>query len=800
MHLGRAWIGRLQARASARLRGSRDTPGAGQRSEQLMATPEQTGKVGHQVGRSLPRLEARDKVTGRAEYVHTMRLPCMLHGKILRSTIPHGRIKKIDINAAREAPGVTRVVTAEDVRRVIPEPYYGPAFHDQPILAIDKVHYVGEPVAVVIAADPHMAEAAAQLITVDYEELPAVYDEVAAAENRTLVHEELRPAGTFADLKHLKGRRGTNIALAYQLRHGDADTALSKAAHVFEHTFRTQKCLHVALEPHAAIGDWSERGVTIYSATQGPSFVRSEIARLLGWPESRVRIRVPYLGGGFGGKLYIKLEALVTALSMIVRRPVKIALTMDEEFYTITKHPCTFRIKSGLDATGRITARQCEVFWNGGAFADIGPRVTQKSGFTAAGPYDIDNVTIDSYELYTNRPPAGALRGFGIPQLVWAYESHTDLIARELGIDPVAFRRKNLLRDGRPQASGTVLRDAALGEVLDALVARIGWNAPFDRGSGTRRRGRGIAIGLKASISPTTSVAVVNVSADGSVYLYKSTVDMGQGADTAFAQIVGEVLDVKAEEVRIVAPDTDVTPYDMGTLGSRSLFHMGNAVRLAAEDARAKLRALAAEAGLPEGTNYPPAEIFKKRFGMQAGNVIGTGSFVPDYKPPDAHTGQSDNVTPFWMVGGAAAEVEVDIETGHVHILRLINAADCGKPVNPAVARTQLSGAAIMQLGFTLTEAMQLDGGQVTNASLADYKIPGIGDVPPMENELVAAEQHSGPFGAKGLGETGTFGVSPAIANAIHDAVGVRITELPITAEAVLRALRVRAGRPLENE
>jgi CO/xanthine dehydrogenase Mo-binding subunit len=209
---------------------------------------------------------------------------------------------------------------------------------------------------------------------------------------------------------------------------------------------------------------------------------------------------------------------------------------------------------------------------------------------------------------------------------------------------------------------------------------------------------------------------------------------------------------------------------------------MGNAVRLAAEDARAKLRALAAEAGLPEGTNYPPAEIFKKRYGMQAGNVIGTGSFVPSYKAPDAQTGQSDNVTPFWMVGGAAAEVEVDTETGHVRILRLINAADCGKLINPAVARTQLSGAAIMQLGFT------------------DYKIPGIGDVPPMENELVAAEQHSGPFGAKGLGETGTFGVSPAIANAIHDAVGVRITELPITAEAVLRALRAKAGRPLEDE
>lgn len=336
--------------------------------------------------------------------------------------------------------------------------------------------------------------------------------------------------------------------------------------------------------------------------------------------------------------------------------------------------------------------------------------------------------------------------------------------------------------------------------MLEHVADRLRWSDKFDRGSGTMKRGRGIAFALKACVSPTTSVAIVNVSADGSPTLYISTVDMGQGSDTGMAQIVGEVLNVPAESVRVVARDTDVTPYDMGTLGSRSLFHMGNAVRLAAEDARAKLRALATDAGLPEGTNYPPAEIFKKRYGMQAGNVIGTASYVPNYKPPDPHTGLSDNVTPFWMVGGAAAEVEVDTETGHVRILRLVNAADCGKPINPGIARTQLSGAAIMQLGFTMSEAMHLDGGQVTNASLADYKIPGIGDIPPMENELVAAEQHSGPFGAKGLGESGTFGVSPAIANAIHDAVGVRITELPITAEAVLRALRVKDGRPLDDE
>ncbi|HEY7664073.1 MAG TPA: xanthine dehydrogenase family protein molybdopterin-binding subunit [Xanthobacteraceae bacterium] len=770
-----------------------------------MATSMQGGTsgaqvAGPQVGRSLPRLEAREKVSGRAEYTHTMRLPRMLHGKIFRSTVAHGRIKAIDTGAAAALPGVYRVVTSEDVRKLIPEPYYGPAFHDQPILAVDKVHYVGEPVAVVLAADPHVAEEAAQLVVAEYEELPAVFDELGAADNAILVHAELKPAGTFADLKHLKGRKGTNIALDFKLRRGDVDKAFAEAAHVFEHTFRTQKCLHVALEPYASIADWSESGVTIYSGAQGPSFVRTEIARLLGWPENRVRIKVPYLGGGFGGKLYIKLEALATALSMIARRPVKIALTMEEQFYTITKHPSTFRIKTGVDSGGRITARKCEVYWNGGAYADIGPRVTQKSGFTASGPYDIENVWIDSYALYTNLPPAGALRGFGIPQLVWAYESHTDMIARAIKLDPVEFRRRNVLREGRPHATGQIVENAKHEAALDRVAERLNWGKPFDRGSGTLRRGRGVAMAIKAVISPTTSVANINIAADGSTTLYCGTIDMGQGSDTAMAQITGEVLNIAAESVRIVPRDTDVTPYDMGTLGSRSLFHMGHAVRLAAEEARDKIKAMARDVGEPEGSNIPLPELFRKKYGMQAGNIIGTGIYKPDYVPPDPATGLTPNVTPFWMCAAAGAEVEVDTETGQVRILRLINVVDCGRPVNPRIVETQISGASLMQLGFTMFEKMHIDAGQVTNASLADYKIPGILDVPAvMENEAVEARQSNGPFGAKGVGETATFCVSPAIANAIEDACGVRLTELPLNAEAVFRALRAQAGRPLRD-
>ncbi len=753
------------------------------------------------VGRSIPRLEAHAKVTGRAEYVHNLRVPGMLIAKVFRATVAHGRIRTLDVSAARALPGVFAVYTGEDIRKLIAEPYYGPAFHDQPILAIGKVRYAGEPVAVVLAADAHVAENAAALITAEYDALPPVYDEVGAMTSRAVVHDTLKPAGTFADLKYLKDKRDTNIALDFHLRRGDVTKAFAAADHVFEHTFRTQQVLHLPLEPFACVaepaGDKTSGSLTLHSSTQSPSFVRAEIARLLGWPDNKVRVKVPYLGGGFGAKVYVKAEALAAACAMLARRPVKYALTMEEQFYMITKHATTLRIKSGVTKDGKITARECEVWWNGGAYADIGPRVTQKSGFTAAGPYDIDNVHIDSYALYTNLPPAGALRGSGIPRLVWAYESHTDMIARELKIDPLAIRRKNLLREGRPQATGTPMRDAALDLVLERLAARMAWEKGFDRGSGAIKRGRGLAIGFKASISPTTSMAIVNISADGSCALYSSTVDMGQGSDTAMAQMVSEVTGIALEKITVVHPDTDVTPYDMATLGSRSTYHMGHAVKNAAEDARDKLLALARDVGLSAETT-PIPDIFRKKYGMLAGNIVGVGSFIPPYTPPDAN-GQTENATPFWMIGATGAEVEVDTETGEFKVTRLVNLVDVGKSINPSIVETQISGATVMQLGFTLTEQMNFDAGQVTNASLADYKIPGIRDIPLMENEAVDANQRSGPFGAKGVGESGTFGVSPAIANAIDDAVGVRLTSLPLTAEAVFRGLCKKAGKPLKD-
>ena len=742
-----------------------------------------------EVGQSFPRKEARHKVTGQTNYTHHVKLPGMLIGKIFRSTVAHGKIISIDTSQAKAYPGVFAVYTSEDIKTIIPDPYYGPAFLDQPILAINKVHFVGEPVAIVLAEDPHIAENAAQLITAEYEELPAVYDEIEAMSSDIVVHDELKPSGTFPDLKHLHGKKNTNIALDYHLKRGNTQAIFDSAEHVFEHTYHTQQVMHTPLEQMVSVADAHQDQVTIYTASQSPSFVRLEIARLLGMRENQIRVKVPHLGGGFGAKLYIKLEALVVATSLLTKRPVKISLTMEEQFYTITKHPTTFKIKSAVDKNGKILARRCDVWWNGGAYADIGPRVTQKSGFTAAGPYDIENVEIESYALYTNRPPSGALRGFGIPQLVWAYESHTDQIARALNIDPLEIRRKNILKEGRPQATGTIMKGAEIEKVLESVATKIDWSKPFDKGTGTIRRGRGIAIAFKAAVAPTTSTAIVMINADGSCILSMSSVDMGQASDTSMAQIVAEVLNLNTVDIKVSQPDTDMTPYDMATLGSRSVYHMGKAVKLAAEDAKNKLEKMAQDLNLSKPYHF--RDVVIKHYGMQAGSILGFGSFIPSYTPPDKKDGSTLNATPFWMVGGTGVEISIDTETGHITIDRLINVVDCGNPINPKIVDTQLSGAAIMQLGFSLTEKMNLDAGQVTNASFADYKIPGFNDIPlVIENEAIEAYQIDGPFGAKGVGESATFGVSPAIANAIEDAVGVRINELPMTPELIFNAMR----------
>lgn len=768
------------------------------------------------IGKSLPRVEGKAKVTGKVEYVMNMVMPEMLHIKILRSTVPHGLIKSIDKTEAEKIPGVLRVITGEDLKTMDINHYYGPAFRDQPVLAMDKVRYVGDPVAAVVAESVEIASRAVNHIEVEYEELEPVFDVLESMkEGAPIVHKTIRPAGSFADLKSLLPKSGSNICLHYKLRHGDLEKGFEEADHIFEDTFTTPAAVHLPMEQHVALAYMdSEERMNIWTANQSPSFVRSEVSNVLKYPESKVRVRVPYLGGGFGTKLYVKIEALVAVVALIMKKPVKLALTMEEVFITLTKHATVFTLKTGVTNDGRIVARQCNVVWDTGSYADIGPRITQKSGFTAAGPYDIPNVHIDSYCVYTNNAPAGAFRGFGVPQLVWAYESQMDIIANKMGWDPLEFRKSLVLTEGKVHATGQIIRSVGLDKVLEELDRSLDWknneeNKPtINKIEKNKVRAKGMAIGIKAVLTPSISGAIVTLFSDGSASVYSSTVDMGQGSDTILGQIAAEVLGLPREKVRVVHPDTDVTPYDTITAASRSTFYMGNAIYNSAQDIKRQLLNYVSEKfqvnqeqlELKDEKVYVVGdqeksisikEIIKGIYHMPAGSIIGSNVFESHYQSPDPETGQSEDIAIFWFPGGTGVEIEVDIDTGKIDVLHLVSVGDVGKAINPFNVHQQLYGAAIMQLGQALFEECKYDYGQMVNSSMADYKVPTFKDLPQKSETVIVEVPHpEGPFGAKGVGETASFGVQPAIANALYHALGVRIKDMPLTPERVLKAIK----------
>jgi len=485
---------------------------------------------------------------------------------------------------------------------------------------------------------------------------------------------------------------------------------------------------------------------------------------------------------------------------------VRYALTREEEFLTITKHKVVTKIKTAIK-DGSITARKCEVYWDTGAYAEIGPRIGHKSGYTSAGPYRIPNVWIDSYCVYTNKVPAGAFRGFGVPQVIWAYDSQTDIIARALGADPVDFRLNPALDEGERFATGTVVRSFGIKEAIRQAARGIEWSQPQPTQSGTKRRGKGIAAGVKAVLTPSISGAIVILNADGSANVLSSTVEMGQGSETTMGQIVAEELGIAADRVHIVQPDTDVTPYDTITAGSRSTYHMGNAVRMAAGKIKTELcQVVAAKLEVDVGDltarngrivvrgnedrGMAIGEIFLAKFGSLGTTLAAEAVCQPTAAHMDPETGQSEKCTEYWFPSATAAEVEVDTETGQVKILQLISVGDTGTAINPRHCEQQLLGASLMHLGLTMFEEMIFQDGQLVNGSLLDYQVASIKDMPETVRPIIVQVPHEdGPFGAKGVGETGALTVAPAIANAIADAVGVRIRDLPITPEKVLRAL-----------
>ncbi len=760
------------------------------------------------IGQSVPRLESEEKVTGQLKFLDDLKLPGLLYGKILRSPHAHAKILHIDAGQATKLPGVVAVLTRDDViGNQAYDSHYGPILKDQTIVALDKVRYVGDPVAAVAATSPYVAEEAMELIEVDYDELPAVLDsEEALAENAPLLHEKIqKPRQGFADLSDVGHVEGTNICNHFHLSKGDVEKGFRESDHIFEHVFTSPAAQHAALESFSAVASFDSSGrLTIWSTVQNPFVIRDQIAELFHRPLSKVRVIALHLGGGYGSKLYPKLEPLVAALAHKAKRPVGVTLTREEVFLTITKHAAKIYVKTGVSKNGRILARECRVDLDTGAYAEIGPRVSKKSGYTAAGPYEIPNVLIDSYLLYTNKVPAGAFRGFGVSQSNWAHESQMDIIARALKMDPLELRRKNLLDEGGEFVTGERVHSAAMMECLNKAAAAVRWGTRSEPASKSAARGKGLACLIKATITPSISSALVRLNEDGSATVYVGTTDMGQGSDTVMAQIASEELRIPLDQIGVVHSDTDLTPYDLTTSSSRSTFHMGRAVQMAARDVSVQLACMAARLfnvgpeevvcenqGVRPGDNSAPSlsynALLLKNFGIKGANLIGKGT-VKTRSTLD----NGEHVTSaFWFAGAAAAEVEVDRDTGQVRVVRYAIAADVGKALNPLFCEQQLRGGTITGIGLALMEQLVYQGGLLINPNFLDYNLPRFLDVPEEIIPILVERAHpEGPFGAKGLGETALIPAAPAIANAVEDAVGVRITELPITPERVLSALQ----------
>ncbi|HEX4357126.1 MAG TPA: xanthine dehydrogenase family protein molybdopterin-binding subunit [Pseudonocardia sp.] len=770
------------------------------------------GGAGGAVGERWARTDARAKVRGELLYAADQPLRPCLDVVVHRATRPHALLESVDVADALAVDGVVAVVTgAQLYERFGDALMTGPAFADQPCLAVGKVRYVGEPVAAVIARGLVSARAAAERVLVEYSELEAVHDVDAAAAGGPYVHEELRPSIIFGDLKHLRGKRDTNVNYEYRLRRGDA-AANSVDGITVREEFWCPPTHHVPIElPFTAAWRDGDR-LEILSTTQTPSYVRQSVSDLLGIPLNAVRVRSAPLGGSFGAKMYDRLEPLAAALAWSHKLPVRIAPSREEAFLLTTRHGVAVTGSMTADAEGRILASTADVRYDTGAYADVGPRITAKSGLVAAGPYRVDNVEVRSRCVYTNKPSAGPFRGFGVPQVTWSHESLVDELARECGMDPVEFRRRNLLREGDVSAVGTPIHSADFLGCLDAVTEAVGWDTPLERGQGPLRRGRGVAVGVKAVLTPTISNAVLQLNQDSSATLLISTVDMGQGSDTIMAQIAAEALCLGEGAVRVVTADTDVTPYDTITAGSRSTYHTGNAVRRAAEAMRDKLVELAAERfgvpatdvkltgdGLVSAQTQQRAtvpELLHGHFGARGTTLTTEANFTTSWVPYDHETGQSERVTEHWFAGAVAAQLTVDTETGRVHIEHLAVAGDVGRAINPTLVEQQLTGAAIMGIGHALFDQLVFDEGQIVNGTLLDYQLPSVLDLPDKITPIIVESPHrTGPYGAKGVGETTIIPLAPAIANAVRDAIGIRFPRLPLTPERILTALAEQEGR-----
>ena len=764
------------------------------------------------VGARVSRVDANEKVAGNAVYGFDVDLPGMLYGAVLRSPVPHARIVEFDAKEAMKAPGVRAVVTGKDF------PFtFGGAVKDQPFLAIDRVRYVGEPVAA-IAADTELAALEALgKIRVRYDELPAVFDpREAVKEGAPLIHPDL---GQYRRAGH-DIVPGTNICTLRTYRLGDVEAGFAEADEIFDDEFSVHAVSHACMEPHAGVAQYisSTGSYTLWSSTDRPYLVARELSEALGIPSDHVRYIVPYVGGSFGGKNTLIAEAIAVALARFTKgRPVKVVFSREEDLTATQVRVAAFlKLKTGVKKDGVFTARKAEIIWDSGAYVSNAAGVAIRGSYTVFGPYRIPNLELISKLVYSNKEISGSYRGYGTTQVTFACESQMDIIAHRLGIDPLEMRFRNCYAEGDPYINGQVLHGVGLKESLERASREIGWGETKKHPSVVKRRGRGIAVTMKGTPTPTSSSCFVKVNPDANVTVICNAPETGGGQRTIISQIAADAIGVPLASVSVTNSDTSVTPQNDAVAGSRTTYHMGNAVLMAGQDVRRKILKLAGETlkidpsrlSLSEGMIMEEGagerltlkDLLAKKSGPAGIEILGEAYFNPAHSSLLAANpglkgldGKMSSI--FWMFATHAVEVEVDIETGVVKVLKVVAAHDVGRAINPITCEQQIEGSVIMGLSNTLFEEFKMEKGRILNDSLTDYKLATILDMPEIVPIIVESTHREGPFGAKGVGEPAASATAPAIAGAIFDAVGIRIKDLPITAEKVWAALKEQKGK-----
>lgn len=767
----------------------------------LMAAGRSAGQGPTGVGVSAIRPDAALKATGKALYAADLFFDGMLYGAVLRSAYPHARLLRVDVSEARAMPGVHAVLTADDVpgRKT-----HGLVVDDWPVFAWDKVRYVGDAIAAVAAESPEVARAALERIHVEYEPLPVVTDPVRALEpDAPRVHEQ-----------------GNLVSEARVLR-GDVEEAFRNAAVVVEQTYETPFNEHAFLEPETSVAvPREDGGITVYVGSQIPFADQAQVAASLALPMEKVRIIQSAVGGAFGGKEDISTQIHAALLAQATGRPVKLTLSRRESIRVHPKrHATRIWLKTAATADGRLLAVKARIWGDTGAYASLGPHVIRRVATHVSGPYAIPSADIVSYTVYTNNPPAGAFRGFGATQAHFAAECQMDILAERLGISPLEIRRKNAVRVGSAMATGQILRESVgLPDTIERALSAIpeaqtlgDTRRSWERGGqqGRKVRGWGMAcafknVGLGGGVADSAG-AEVELCGDGTLEVRIGAAEVGQGLVSVASQIAGEVLGVPPEAIRLVVGDTALTPDGGATTASRQTFITGNAVRLAAMDLKAMLAQTAAEMldAAPDRVSFVGgyAEAGGKRVSLsalaEAARAEGRRLVVRrEYTPPrTVPLGQEGDIHFAYGYATQVAEVEVDLDTGDVHVVRIAAAHDVGKAINPQAVEGQIEGGVVMGIGLALKEELVLDEGRILSDTLAKYKIPTVHDVPEIIPILVESPASEGPFGAKGVGEIPSIATVPAIVNAIYDATGARLMRIPIRKEELRKAIHGRSGR-----